>query len=103
MKIPVRKIEVLDSTVFGPQELNPITQPLEGRSVTLEELRGVTKAITQLYLDSGYITSRAVLVDQQITDGIVRIQVIEGRLEEIQVEGTQRLNPNYIQDRKSVV
>jgi hemolysin activation/secretion protein len=99
VKIPVRKIQVLDSTVFDPQELNPITQPLEGRSVTLEELRGVTKAITQLYLDSGYITSRAVLVDQQITDGIVRIQVIEGRLEEIQVEGTQRLNPNYIQSR----
>lgn len=99
VKIPVRKIEVIGSTVFGPKELNPITQPLEGRSVTLEELRGVTKAITQLYLDSGYITSRAVLADQKITDEIVRIQVIEGRLEEIQIEGTRRLNPNYIRQR----
>lgn len=99
VKIPVRQIEVIGSTVFGPKELNPITQPLEGRSVTLEELKGVTKAITQLYLDSGYITSRAVLADQKITDDIVRIQVIEGRLEEIQIEGTRRLNPNYIRQR----
>ncbi len=99
VKIPVRKIEVIGSTVFSPKEFKPITQPLEGRSVTLEELRGVTKAITQLYLDSGYITSRAVLADQKITDDIVRIQVIEGRLEEIQIEGTRRLNPNYIRQR----
>lgn len=99
VKIPVRQIEVVGSTVFGPKELNPITQPLEGRSVTLQELRGVTQAITQLYLDSGYITSRAVLLDQKITDGIVRVQVIEGRLEDIQIEGLQRLNPDYIRSR----
>ena len=99
VKIPVRQIEVVGSTVFGPKELNPITQPLEGRSVTLEQLRGVTQAITQLYLDSGYITSRAVLLDQKITDGIVRVQVIEGRLEDIQIEGLQRLKPDYIRSR----
>jgi hemolysin activation/secretion protein len=99
VKIPIRQIEVLGSTVFDSKELNPITQPLEGRSVTLEELRGVTQAITKLYLDSGYLTSRAVLADQKIADGIVRIQVIEGRLEEIQIEGNQRLNPNYIRSR----
>ena len=99
VKIPVRKIEVIGSTVFDAEQFNPITQPVEGRSVTLEELKNVAEAITQLYLNEGYITSRAVLVDQRITDGIVRIQVIEGRLTEIQVEGTQRLNPNYIKNR----
>lgn len=99
VKIPVRQIQVIGSTVFGSQELNPITQSLEGKSVTLEELRGVAKAITQLYLDAGYITSRAVLLDQKITDGVVQIQIFEGRLEEIQIEGQQRLNPDYIRQR----
>jgi hemolysin activation/secretion protein len=99
VKIPVRQINVIGSTVFGDKELKPITQPLEGRTATLEELKKVSQAITQLYLDAGYLTSRAVLADQNITDGVVQIQVIEGRLEDIQIEGQKPLNPDYIRSR----
>jgi hemolysin activation/secretion protein len=74
-------------------------QPFEGRNLTLEQLRQVADTITQLYLDRGYITSRAILVDQAITNGIVQIRVIEGSLEEIQIEGTRRVKPDYIRSR----
>ncbi|QFS51123.1 ShlB/FhaC/HecB family hemolysin secretion/activation protein [Nostoc sphaeroides CCNUC1] len=97
--ILVRKVEVVGSTIFTPQEINPIVQPLEGRSVNLEELQKAADAITQLYLNKGYITSRAVLVNQVITDGVVQIRVIEGRLEKIQIEGTRRLNRDYVSSR----
>lgn len=97
--IPVKTIEVTGSTVFGSDQLNSIIQPFEGRDLTLEQLRQVADAITQLYLDRGYITSRAILVDQAITNGVVQIRVIEGSLEEIQIEGTRRVNPDYIRSR----
>lgn len=97
--IPVKNIEVIGSTIFGPGELDPIVQPYEGRSLTLEELRTVADAITQLYLNQGYITSRAILVDQTISDGVVRIRVIEGSLARIDVEGNRRVNTSYIRDR----
>ncbi|MEP0852454.1 MULTISPECIES: ShlB/FhaC/HecB family hemolysin secretion/activation protein [Cyanophyceae] len=97
--LQVNKIQVIGSTIFDQDELNAITQKFEGRVVTLEELRNVADAITQLYLNQGYITSRAILVDQAVTDGVVQIRVIEGTLEEIRVEGTRRLNPNYIRSR----
>ena len=97
--IPVGSVEVLGTTVFGPADLNPIIQPLQGQSVTLEALQATADAITQLYLDQGYLTSRAILVDQVIADGVVRIQVIEGQLAEIQVQGNQRLSDRYIQRR----
>lgn len=99
VNIPVRKIEVTGSTLLSPAEINSIIQPLEGRTVTLEELRGATQAITQLYLNRGYINSRAILVDQAIADGLVQIRVIEGKLERIEIEGTRRLNRNYIRSR----
>jgi len=95
----IRKIEVIGSTVFSPEQFIPFTEPFEERSATLTELQSVTDAIDQLYLDAGYITSNAVLADQEIIDGVVKIQIIEGSLSEIQVEGTQRLNPSYIKDR----
>jgi hemolysin activation/secretion protein len=99
VSIPVTKIEVLGSTILTPADLEPITKPLEGRSVSLEELRQAADAITQLYLNRGFITSRAILTDQTVVDGIVKIQVVEGSLERIDVEGNQRLNPNYIRRR----
>ena len=98
-RIAVKKIEVTGSTIFGPAELNPITRSVEGHVVTLEELAGVADKITQLYLDRGFITSRAILVDQTITDGVVQIRVVEGRLERIEVQGTRRLKRSYIQSR----
>ncbi len=98
--IQVQSIKVTGSSVFGPEQLNPIVQPYEGRALTLEQLREAADKITQLYLDRGYITSRAILVDQEITpEGVVEIRVIEGSLEEIRIEGTRRLKPSYVRNR----
>lgn len=97
--IAVTKINVVGSTILRPGDWNQYTQPLEGRSVTLEELRQAADQITQLYLNQGYITSRAILADQTIRDGVVEIRVIEGALERIDIEGVQRLNPAYIRER----
>ncbi|MFP5273040.1 ShlB/FhaC/HecB family hemolysin secretion/activation protein [Coleofasciculus sp.] len=97
--IQIEKINVTGSTILEPEDFNPIVQPLEGQAVTLQQLQQVADAITQLYLNRGYITSRAILVDQVITDGIVEIFVLEGSLEDIKIEGIRRLKPSYIQNR----
>ncbi|HBB33306.1 MAG TPA: peptide ABC transporter permease [Cyanobacteria bacterium UBA8803] len=97
--ISVQRIQVTGSTVFGEGELNPLIKPVEGRTVTLEELRGVADAISQLYLDRGFITSRAVLVEDSLASGVAEIRVIEGSLEKIEVEGTRRVNQNYVRSR----
>ena len=99
VNIFVRKIEVVGSTVLSENEIAGITKSLEGRSVTVKDLRDIANQITQFYISKGYITSRAILADQTITDGIVKILVIEGTLEEIEVKGTRRLNKNYVRSR----
>jgi hemolysin activation/secretion protein len=97
--ISVRQIEVVGSTIFSQADFAPLLDSYIGKSLTLEELRQVADSITQLYLDGGYITSRAILVDQTIRDGMVQIRVIEGSLEAIEIEGTHRVNPSYIRSR----
>lgn len=99
IQIPVSRIEVTGNTILKPEEIQRVTQSVEGKSVTLEELRSTADAITQLYLNRGYITSRAVLVDQKIKDGVVKIKVVEGSIERIDVQGLQRLRENYVRDR----
>ncbi|MDJ0556661.1 MAG: ShlB/FhaC/HecB family hemolysin secretion/activation protein [Microcoleaceae cyanobacterium MO_207.B10] len=97
--IPVQRILVLGSTILTSEEINQLIGPLEGRVVKLSELRQVADKITEIYLERGYITSRAVLPPQTITEGVVKIQVSEGILGEIQVEGTKRLQNSYIEKR----
>ncbi|NCR44434.1 MAG: ShlB/FhaC/HecB family hemolysin secretion/activation protein [Microcystis aeruginosa SX13-01] len=96
--ISVRQIEVVGSTIFTPKDWNPIIEPLAGKTVTLAQLQEAADQITQLYVENGYITSRAVLGEQEIVDGVVQIQVIEGRLSEIKIEGAPRLD-NYVRSR----
>ncbi|MFB2919553.1 ShlB/FhaC/HecB family hemolysin secretion/activation protein [Aerosakkonema funiforme] len=99
IRIALQKIEVVGNTVLSTEEINAITKPFEGREVSLDELRAVADAITKLYIDRGYITSRAVLPDQTVNNGVVLIRIIEGSLERIQIEGTRRLRRSYVRDR----
>ena len=96
--IQVEKIVVTGNTIFEAQ-INSIIQPLEGQTVTLEKLQEAADQITQLYLNQGFLTSRAVLDEKSLPTGAIAIQVIEGELEEIEIEGTRRLNPGYIRSR----
>ncbi len=97
--IPVQKIEVVGATILKPIEIQRITQPIEGKSVTLTELQGVANAITQLYLDRGYVTSRAIVGQQEIVNGLVKIEVIEGSIEKVEIQGLERLKSAYVRDR----
>ena len=103
-RIKVLRYEVVGSTVFSAQELAQITQPFTGE-VTFDKLQAAKNAIERLYLDRQYLTSGAYIPTGQtlsIDGAVVRIQIVEGKLENIQVTGTQRLQPEYIRSRLAV-
>lgn len=96
--VTVQRFEVLGSTVFDQSDFDAVLSPFMDRSLGIDELRQAADSITQLYLNEGFITSRAVLPNQPITDGIVRLQIIEGSLEEIRIEEADRL-ADYVRSR----
>jgi hemolysin activation/secretion protein len=96
---PITKIEVIGSTVFDAAKLDPIIKPLEGKSVTEEQLTDAANAITQLYIKNGYVTSQALYTPQSVVDGIAKIQVLEGKIEKIEILGTNAVNPDYVRSR----
>lgn len=95
----VRQIEVLGNTVFSEAEISEVIKPFENRSLTFEELLSIRTAITELYTRQGYTTSGAFLPPQDVSDGIVQIQVVEGELERIEIQGLTRLKESYIRSR----
>ncbi len=96
---PLKTIEVEGSTVFTPEDFAPLINPLQGQNVTLDQLQGVAEAITQLYLDRGYINSRAVIGEQNLSDGTAIVEVIEGAIADIEINGLERFQPIYFTSR----
>jgi hemolysin activation/secretion protein len=95
----VKTIDITGNTIFTTEELSVFTKPLEGKSITLSELRAAVDEITKFYVSKGYLSSRAILGNQEVVDGRVTIQVLEGTVEEIKVEGNRRIPSSYIIDR----
>ncbi|AVH72479.1 ShlB/FhaC/HecB family hemolysin secretion/activation protein [Nostoc sp. 'Lobaria pulmonaria (5183) cyanobiont'] len=100
--IVVERFEVIGSTVFSAQELAQATAEFTKRPISPTQLFQARSKITELYVKNGYITSGALIPPQTIQSGVVKIQVVEGKLEDIQVTGTRRLNPNYVRSRLAI-
>jgi hemolysin activation/secretion protein len=98
-KFLLNKIEVKGSTILTAEEIAELTKPLEGTEVSFDDLQTLADKITQIYLERDFISSRAIVPQQQVVDGAVVIEVIEGRLAEIRVEGNRYINTSYITSR----
>ena len=99
----VAEVRVVGSTVFNETDLADLLTPYRDRQVNFSDLLQLRSAITERYVEAGYLTSGALIPPQTLVDDIVVIQVIEGELESIVVNGTQRLNPDYIRSRVGLV
>ena len=95
-QMTVKKIRVQGPTIFSQQEIENIIKVYHRKKLEFSRLRNITQAITDLYVSKGYITSGAFLPEQEIVDGIIKVQVIEGKLEAIKIKGLKYLQENYV-------
>jgi hemolysin activation/secretion protein len=94
----VRRINVIGSTVYSAEELARVTAPYENRELTGEDLEALRRAVTLLYVDKGYINSGAIIPDQ-LVDGVITVQVIEGELTDMNIGSLRWFRTGYISDR----
>lgn len=99
IQVFVKSIVVTGNTVFPNEEIAAVVTPYENRTLTTEDLERLRLALTLLYVNNGYITSGAVIPDQDVKDGVIQFQIVEGALSGINVEGTNWFQPGYISDR----
>jgi hemolysin activation/secretion protein len=97
--VKINKIETIGNTVFPDSELQKIIGPLPNRPVPLNKLYELRSKITNYYVKAGYISSGAFISPQQFSQGVVKIQVIEGVLTDLEVKGLSKINEKYISNR----
>lgn len=90
--IEIKKISVTGATVFSPESLEALVAEYSTGTKTLGDLQKAAAKISAHYRKNGYFLARAYLPKQSLTNGEVTINVLEGKLGEIKVENTSRLN-----------
>lgn len=91
-RIDVKAIHVSGSSAFAAAELEALVADLVGSEHTLTELVAGAARITAWYRERGYLVARAYLPAQEIKNGVVVINVQEGRLDKQHINNQSRLS-----------
>lgn len=95
----LQKVVIDDSQVLSQAEIASVTDKYVGHEVSLQKLNTLVSELNKLYEDKGYLTCRAVLTPQTIKEGIVHINLVEGRTGQLIMDGNKSTNSRYIQNR----
>lgn len=58
--------------------------------LTVGQMQEIANAVTEYYRSAGFILAQAFIPAQEVVDGVVQIQVVEGRLGNVLAEGNER-------------
>ncbi|MDR1124883.1 MAG: hypothetical protein LBM64_02310 [Deltaproteobacteria bacterium] len=81
--IEVSHIDLAGVTVIPASEIERLIPLYAGRCLTLADINNLLRDITNLYIDKGYVTTRAFVAPEQDLTGGIKVMVIEGRVEKI--------------------
>ncbi|TKC89395.1 ShlB/FhaC/HecB family hemolysin secretion/activation protein [Trinickia terrae] len=93
--IEVRRIEVEDVPEAARPAVDAVVAPYAGQRLTLAQLREVAAKVTQALDEQGQMLSYVSIPPQKITDGIVKLRVIQGHLESL----TLGQNTSHVRDK----
>ena len=95
----VRGFQFEGNKAFTTAELTKVTEPFSNREVSSEDLEQARRSVTLHYVNRGYINSGAIIPDQDPTNGVIRLRIIEGELSKIQLTGNKWLRDSFITNR----
>ncbi|WP_257170360.1 ShlB/FhaC/HecB family hemolysin secretion/activation protein [Bradyrhizobium sp. SRS-191] len=83
----MRGVILTGTSALPAEQLAATYQPYIGKPVSQADLAAIASAISDQYRAAGFHLSRAIIPPQDISNGRVRIQVIEGSITEVTLKG----------------
>ena len=99
IKIHVEAIRISGAQAFPAAQLQALVADLIDGQHSLAELEQGAARITQYYRQAGYLLARAYLPTQEIKNGVVDIQVLEGRLGKLSLNNQSGFTDERIREQ----
>ncbi len=81
--LPIKEVKITGVALFDEETIRSWRAPFEGRCLGFDEFNKVLETVTSAYIDAGYISSRAYLPEQDLSQGVLTIATVEGRIEAV--------------------
>ena len=100
-KVTIKEFKFEGNQLISEAELQGALESLMGREISITELKSAPDLIAGFYRERGFIAT-ALLPEQDITEGIVIIKVVEAVFAEVKVDGEygkdyKRIRPSVIE------
>lgn len=92
----VKTFDFSGNRVINKPKLAAILKDYENMDLTLAELNAAAEKITKYYRSKGYIISYAYIPPQVVKDGLVTVNILEGEIGDIRVEGLSDYKASFI-------
>ena len=84
----ITHVEVEGVKQFPAAAIDKVTTPYANRCVGVDEINGLLRDLTHLYLDKGFVSSRVYVPAQDIAKtNVLRLVAVEGTLSDIYING----------------
>jgi hemolysin activation/secretion protein len=83
----LRSVSITGAAAIPQDRLVTAYQPYVGKKVSQADLAAISAAVGDVYRDAGFHLSRAIVPPQDIQNGRVHLQVIEGSITEVALKG----------------
>lgn len=93
----VDSFDVTGNTILSDEEIRTVVSSFEGRDLTLAQMKEAANRLTDLYRSKGYLLVRALVPKQNFGSGPVTIQVVEGKVGTVTVEGAKHYDAEWVQ------
>lgn len=87
LRVTLTQVRFEGADAVANDVLNALAAPYLGREMPLAEVFRLAEEVTAEYRRRGYVLSRAAVGPQRIENGVLTIEVVEGFVGEVRVEG----------------
>ncbi|MCW5558466.1 MAG: hypothetical protein KIT22_11630, partial [Verrucomicrobiae bacterium] len=95
-KFEVRRYDVAGNTLLPPEALDSYLTNAIGPEVSFSQIQKALGDLQLGYRERGWATVSVGLPQQQLTNGVVRVQVTEGVLTDLRVTGNRHFSSNNV-------
>ncbi|MDD4463803.1 MAG: ShlB/FhaC/HecB family hemolysin secretion/activation protein [Desulfobacterales bacterium] len=98
-RIRVERFVFNGNTLFSEAELRAVIAAWERKEITLAEIYGAAERLTEFYQEHGYSISSVTVPAQRMRQGVLRLEVVEGRVGKLTFEGNRRYADSFLERR----
>ncbi len=98
-KFDLLVLQVDGNTILAQQLIEKTVYPFLGYGKSIDDVESARQALEEIYKDEGYPTILVEIPEQDVVDGLVRLQVVEGTIERLRVTGSRYFSLGKIREQ----